>query len=141
MRERLPDWAGDYVGLPFLERGRDRAGLDCWGLVRLALKEQFGIEVPSYTGEYQDTEDGFSIGAAVRRESAAFWQAVGNGFQRCGDVIVLRMRGQPMHVGLVLTRQCMLHVQQGVGATVEMYDGVRWKNRIAGFYRHGAARP
>ena len=33
----------DYVGLPWRIGGRDRRGLDCFGLVRLVLAEQAGI--------------------------------------------------------------------------------------------------
>ncbi len=35
----VPIWAGRYIGLPFAEHGRDRGGIDCWGLVRLTLLE------------------------------------------------------------------------------------------------------
>lgn len=50
-------WTDDYVGLPYLDFGRDRNGLDCWGLYMLIIKEQFGIDVP---------EVGVSLGTDVR---------------------------------------------------------------------------
>jgi len=34
-------WASTYVGIPYRFAGRDRAGCDCWGLVRLVLAERF----------------------------------------------------------------------------------------------------
>jgi cell wall-associated NlpC family hydrolase len=43
----IPNWAAQYVGLPFRDKGRARTGLDCYGLVVLVLREQFGVEVPS----------------------------------------------------------------------------------------------
>lgn len=41
-------WAEKYVGLPFVDGGRDWKGCDCWGLVKLILQTECGIEVPSY---------------------------------------------------------------------------------------------
>ena len=39
----LPAWVADYVGLPWEPYGRTRAGVDCWGLVRLVYEERLGI--------------------------------------------------------------------------------------------------
>lgn len=64
----VPIWAGRYIGLPFAEHGRDRSGIDCWGLVRLALLEQFSISVPSLAHEYRRTADAARIEGLMARE-------------------------------------------------------------------------
>ncbi|HYD17059.1 MAG TPA: NlpC/P60 family protein [Patescibacteria group bacterium] len=131
----VPIWAGRYIGLPFAEHGRDRSGVDCWGLVRLALFEQYNITLPSFDTDYQRTNDALRISALVERESLQ-WRAMPSGAERCGDVIVLRMRGLPLHVGLVLGDRQMLHVEQGIDSAIEKYTGQKWRDRIYGFYRY-----
>ncbi|NMW23861.1 C40 family peptidase, partial [Rhodanobacter denitrificans] len=61
----VPAWAGPYVGIPYRTHGRDRAGVDCWGLVRLVMAEVFGAELPDYGDTYRDGEDWGAIGDAV----------------------------------------------------------------------------
>ncbi len=131
----VPFWAGHYIGLPFQDHGRDRSGLDCWGLVRLALAEQAGLALPSYIKAYQRSTQVEKISALIDRESKK-WQAVPPGGEACGDVIVLRVRGKPMHVGLVLGDQQMLHIECGINSVIERYTGPRWAERISGFYRY-----
>ena len=46
----LPDWCAQYIGLPFVEGGRDRSGLDCYGLLRLVINERYAGSVPEYEG-------------------------------------------------------------------------------------------
>jgi cell wall-associated NlpC family hydrolase len=71
----------------------------------------------------------------VRRESLN-WKVIPAREARCGDVIVLRMRGEPMHVGMVLGDQQMLHIERGINSVIERYGSLRWKNRVVGFFRH-----
>lgn len=134
----VPIWAGRYVGLPFAAHGRDRAGLDCWGLVRLVMAEQFARALPSLATCYRRTDDSAGIGQLVLSEIPK-WDAVADGEEGLGDVIVLRLRGQPMHVGLVLGDGCMLHVEAGINSAIERYRGSRWAERIYGFYRYREA--
>jgi cell wall-associated NlpC family hydrolase len=47
----VPGWVADNIGLPFVEAGRDRSGVDCWGLARLVWCEQGGCVVPLLSGE------------------------------------------------------------------------------------------
>lgn len=80
----VPIWAGRYIGLPFLDHGRDRAGLDCWGLVRLVFSEQFNIGLPAFIGEYNTTADIHAIAALVERE-ALLWREVAPSDEKRGE--------------------------------------------------------
>lgn len=131
----VPIWAGRYIGLPFAAHGRSRSGLDCWGLVRLAMGEQFNVALPHYSSEYKSCTDVDSISQLIERE-AVQWLAIAPGLEKTGDVAVLRLRGRPHHVGLVLGDRLMLHIEEGVDSAIESYSSPRWKDRIYGFYRY-----
>ena len=131
----VPIWAGHYIGLPFLSHGRDRSGLDCWGLVRLAMAEQFGLALPSLVTSYRRSTDVAGISGLIAAETQK-WSPVVKGDEDLGDVIVLRLRGEPLHVGLVLGDGQMLHVERGINSAIESYRGPRWAERVFGFYRY-----
>jgi len=131
----IPIWAGHYIGLQFKEHGRDSSGVDCWGLARLILAEQFGIALPSYIREYDNTLKQDQIGALVERE-ALKWRIIKNGEESAGDIVIMRMRGRPMHVGVVLGDKHMLHIEQGINSVIEDYSRPKWADRISGFYRY-----
>jgi cell wall-associated NlpC family hydrolase len=135
----VPFWAGHYIGLPFKDHGRDRDGLDCWGLVRLVLAEQFSLALPSYTREYERTTQVANISKLIERELALIWSPVEKTEAQLGDIIILRMRGKPMHVGLVLDDEHMLHIEPGINSAIERYTSPRWSERIFGFYRYRPA--
>lgn len=131
----VPIWAGHYIGLPFMDHGRDRQGLDCWGLVRLVQAERFARSLPSFSRDYDRTTNVARISALIERE-CTHWKRVALNSAALGDVIVMRVRGAPMHVGLVLGDSQMLHIEFGIDSVIEKYDGARWKDRIHGFYRY-----
>jgi cell wall-associated NlpC family hydrolase len=128
--------ASGYVGLPFAEHGRDRDGLDCWGLVRLAYAEQYGVLLPSYAEGYATTTDREEIPKLVSGEIASEWEPITPGEEQEGDVVLLRVLGRPIHVGLILDPPRFLHVMQGVDACVQDYQGAMWNRRVLGFYRY-----
>ncbi len=137
----VPLWAGHYIGLPFKVKGRDRAGMDCWGLVRLVLNEQYGVSLPSFADGYDDVRssmDAEKIGGMISASAAAggVWNPVIAGQEIAGDVVVVRMQGHPMHVGLVLGDAQMLHIMRGINSCIENYHRIHWKDRIYGFYRY-----
>lgn len=132
----IPIWVGHYIGLPFKDHGRDRKGMDCWGLVRLVMAEQFGISLPSYSTDYDNTTREDQL-APLIAEERRHWIPVPHGEEKLGDVVVLRMRGQPIHVGLVIEKGRMLHAEVGIGVVLDSYISARWVLRVTGFYRYG----
>jgi cell wall-associated NlpC family hydrolase len=127
-------WAAEYIGIPFRDGGRDRAGLDCWGLVRLVLLERFGIEVPGL--------DGISSGASGEERVAGVvvaalpvWREIARGDEQPGDVVLLRLKGWPIHVGVVVMHGVMLHAIAGCDSCVERYAAPVWTRRVVGIYR------
>lgn len=132
----IPIWVGHYIGLSFKGHGRDRKGVDCWGLVRLVMAEQFGISLPSYATQYESTAREDQL-APLIEEERKWWIPVETGDERLGDVVVLRMRGQPIHVGLVIEQGRMLHAEVGIGSVLDSYKSARWSLRVTGFYRYG----
>ncbi len=129
-----PAWAAPYVGLPFADHGRGPA-FDCWGLARKVLDERFGRLLPDYGCDYIATADRGSVPEAIESGLRAGWRRVEQA--QGGDLVVFRIFGRCMHVGLLLERPWFLHTQEGACSTVERLDAAVWARRIEGFYRYG----
>lgn len=97
-------WSNNYIKVPFKERGRDRDGADCWGLVMLVYLEQLGVKLPSLLF-YEDTFDFSTIRKLVSEQTASDdWEEVERGQEKPFDVVVSRMVGYETHVGIVVKR-------------------------------------
>lgn len=135
---RLPaptGWATPYVGIPFVDGGRDASGCDCWGLVHLVYRDVLGIDLPAY-GEIS-AHDVARVTERIQEDSAgAPWLPV-TGAPRPFDVLV--MRGKPLHVGVMVDALHVLHVEAATASVIVPVlrtPQVRWR-RLA-TYRHEA---
>jgi cell wall-associated NlpC family hydrolase len=136
MAEALPDWAARYVGIPYKVGGADYHGCDCLGLIALAMREQFGWELPPYSGAHWHHGQSAELVGGDAATYASRYRTVEAGLERTGDVILIRMRGHPLHVGLVIKAGFMLHCHEDADACVEPYRTPMWEKRILGFYRY-----
>lgn len=127
-------WWNRYLAVPFLEKGRSMEGCDCWGLVREIYRQERGIHLPDYLECYESTNDRDKLGAVIAAERAAKWETH-DGAPLPFDVLILRMRGVPMHVGVVTKPGHMLHCSRGVGTAHEPFNNLKWKNLVMGFAR------
>lgn len=122
-----------YVGLPFKDFGRDFNGVDCWGLVRLVLKSECNIDVPSY-GDIS-AHDLIRVTSTIRGESSSEpWYPVEPHEVKAFDVAL--MQGRPMHVGIMVSSEQLMHVEEKICTVLLPLTHPAISHRILGFRRH-----
>lgn len=128
----LPPWTSLYVGIPY-----DPHGVNCWGLVCLVYRQQFGISLPTYA-DGPDAIDVLAVREAMQRERASMeaddWRSVA--VPTPGDVALFRRGRLPAHVGIVVAPGQMLHTMVGMDAALARLDSAEWAPRLLGFFRH-----
>jgi len=143
-----PAWTGRYIGIPFRDLGRDHLGCDCFGLVRLVLREEAGIALPEYATEYGCE----SNVTAVRREldaaaGSGSWERIAPGRERTFDVAEMTVvapgpagfRTVPTHLGVVVAPGWLLHTERTAGALLGRYrEDPSVRSRVCGFWRRAA---
>jgi len=102
-----------YIGIPF-------EACNCWGLVHRIYDEVFDVTLPDFDSE------GFE----------ELWQEIPKGQEQTGDVILLQNGLMGRHVGVVVSKGKMLHVERNEPSHITRYTGPLWKNKIVGFYRY-----
>lgn len=125
----------EYINIPFEEHGRGWDGCDCWGLVVLFYRDM-GVDLPEFVGQYQSTTDRENIEKLTSQERET-WERVEE--PKVGDVVLVNIYKQPVHTGIYIGGNKMLHVMRGRQSCVENLNDPEWRNRIEGFYRYNAS--
>lgn len=128
-------WVNSYVGLPFKRDGRDRNGVDCYGLICLVYKEQLGIELNPFSGIFVDQAPKTMLEVArIMNKDRDNW----NNPASIGpfDMLQLRTGKHAFHVGLAVDKRKFIHVEEGIDAVLEDLNSPLWKNRVEWIYRH-----
>lgn len=146
LRDNPPAWCAQFIDLPFTEGGRDRRGLDCWGLVRLVYAERFGAMLPEDAADVTPHSDGSKLTRFMIEEAGSDrWRRVASegddpgtiaSAVRVGDV--LAFRGLPPHVGLVASRSKMLHTLEGRQSHLVRWTDPAWFPKFQGAFRLAA---
>lgn len=128
-------WSAAFIGLDWREKGRDRDGIDCWGLAALVYAEVLRIDLPSYADAYASIAERGEIAALFAADASRWpWRKVDAPEEF--DIALFRRGRLESHVGVVVATSRMLHVTEGRLSSVERYDDGRWRPRLKGFYRH-----
>ena len=136
-------WTNDFIRVPFKEKGRSRAGADCWGMAGLIYHERRNIILPTLDS-YESIKDRVTMAHIIENECKN-WIHIDkdSGLEQEYDIAVFNMVGLPMHVGVVVRPNTMIHCQRKIGTTLEDYRGpgdrMQWEKRLEGFYRYAAS--
>jgi cell wall-associated NlpC family hydrolase len=127
-------WSQSFVGIPYIDLGRDHCGADCWGLVRMVYDEIARIRLPAFDGAYASADERAEVAAIIADQQASGpWSKVDAPLML--DIAVFRFDIQ-CHVGVVIEPTLMLHAVAGQQSAVQRYDRDPWARRLVGFYRH-----
>jgi cell wall-associated NlpC family hydrolase len=89
-------WITQYLSLPHAIGGRDRKGVDCYGLLYLVYREQFGEELPLYPGLW--TRDIRQVYQMIIAETPARWHEISTPTDGCA--VAMSPRDAICHVGI-----------------------------------------
>lgn len=138
MSERL---IKGYVGIPFVDHGRDRKGCDCWGLVRLVHLLEAGIELPSHSEI--SARELLAVARRIRAGSVSkVWVDVAHLPRQALDVVLMKRAEddgkRAWHLGILTNSKTILHTEDGVDSHLAPLDddNVWLRRRIVGFRRH-----
>lgn len=125
-----------YLGLPYKDYGRDRAGCDCFGLVRLVYAESLRIELPLY--DTVGPENTAAVDAAARAEAdKPLWTEVEEREAILFDVVLFARGGLLAHCGLLIPPGKVLHSHAGARSAAVAYSSDPFLARQSRrFYRH-----
>jgi cell wall-associated NlpC family hydrolase len=131
----IPDWVENYVGIPYRTLGRGRDGADCWGLVRLVYAGRLGVDLPAYDGRGFSGRGSVSDVASLVADARDSWREVSDAEAVPPDLVLLRVHGQPVHVGVLVAPKVMLHSLAGHDSAVERLESLMWARRVIGYGR------
>lgn len=126
---------GSYLTIPLKPGGRDRFGVDCWGLVLLIYADKLGIELPRHDEVNWVDNKPEEVVATVASDSQAYWDEVDKVDRRENDVVILRYSGVPWHVGVLVDSDRFIHADPLRGIIIERLESLHWKSRVIGYRR------
>lgn len=133
---KLPNWA--YT-VPYKGGGRTKEGADCWGLVVLLYQEMYGIHLPEFPNvgvvDYKDAEQSEVTSKEITRLLGTRPEVEKVEVASQGDLIILRVLGEPVHIAFALGDNLMIHIGRTHGVVVENYMEAKWKSKVMGIYK------
>ena len=119
-----------YVGIPYKHNGRppDKE-LDCWGFIVYYFKNEYGVTLPNY--RYIDpTEKSVASFEIVNTDLFKITENVNIKDVKKDDILLFNCAGQPMHVGLAIDNNMMIHCDRKVGSIIESFRSRLWEKRL-----------
>jgi len=128
------EWVKKYIGIPFVSNGRTLAGCDCYGLVRLVLRDEYGIELPELSDNYSDALN-IKETARLFAEKRPILAGEKIAAPQEKAVVVITEHGVPAHIGIAAGGGYILHTGAKTGSVCQRETHPGLRGRIEGYYR------
>ena len=129
-------WSDRYIGIPFQDHGRARTGCDCWGLAWLIYRDELGTTLPDYLG-YTSAEEQAEVDALFNGAATSpLWHRITGPAAQPFDLALFRRGRLVTHLGIVVGRNLMIHVEGEDCAKIVNYSAGHWASRFSGHFRH-----
>jgi cell wall-associated NlpC family hydrolase len=129
-------WVGKYIGIPFITNGRTMDGCDCYGLIRLVLRNEYEIELPELSDNYTDAQN-IKETALLFAEHRPVLAAEKLSIPQEKAVVVITEHGVAAHVGIVAGGGYILHTGAKTGSVCQRETHPGLRGRIEGYYHVG----
>jgi len=127
-------WVKKYIGIPFASNGRSMDGCDCYGLVRLVLRNEYGVDLPELSDNYADAQCVSETSRLFARHLPVLAaEKIGAAEEKA--VAAITLHGVIAHIGIAAGGGYILHtgIKTGSICQRETHPGLR--GRIEGYYR------
>lgn len=126
-------WVKKYVGIPFKSGGRTSEGCDCYGLIRMILKNEYSTELPALDDKYMDALD-----TKITKELFRHYVPLICG-KRINEpeekaIAVIKTQGLATHVALYAGDGYIIHTMLNTGTVCERLSSPTLTGRIEGWY-------
>ena len=128
------EWVKKYIGIPFVSNGRSIDGCDCYGLVRLVLRNEYGVNLPELSDNYADA---LNIKETARLFTENLPVLAGEKIDAPEEkaVAVITERGAAAHIGIAAGGGYILHTGVKTGSVCQRETHPGLQGRIEGYYR------
>jgi len=123
----------NFIGLPFLDFGRDYKGCDCAGLILLFYKDYLKINLENFV-DYISTNDRSNAEKIATYFNGKGFIKIPMNEKRLGDVAVFSILARPMHVGIVLSDNKYLHTNPGTDSHI-ISSFHKYHNKVESIWR------
>jgi len=126
-------WVKKYIGIPFFSNGRTMNGCDCYGLIRLVLRNEYNIDLPELSDNYADALN-VSETARLFAEKRPILAAEKIFTPQEKSIAVITEHGVAAHIGIVAGGGYILHTGVKTGAICQRETHPGLRGRIEGYY-------
>lgn len=100
----------------------------CFVVVRKAL-EMLGKHIPDYADGLREEDRLAELQARLAEHTLPVQ------VPERGDLVLLKVLGEPGHIGIMVSPDEMLHCMGGTDACIERLSSARWRGRVIGYWR------